>query len=287
MTVASALDAGQQASGLWHSSIVSRTGAFAIVGCVAAVNGFAGQIATAFYSQPLLVTILDLGGVSAIVWFAIGMLFMIAAEAPGGAPARPADKAVLGLTLAMSFVPLNFAAAVALLLCGAWLVLTSAGGSADRRIAIIMLALTGPLIWGRFLLAFMGPLLLELDASIAGLIAGTPVQGNVVSLPRNHGSLYVALGCSSVHNMSLAVLLFAAVTQALALRLTPMLLLTGLTAVLAMAVVNILRLATLARFPEHFDLFHTGWGGSLFGALSFIAAGAIIAWGVHHARLAR
>jgi cell division protein FtsX len=65
-----------------------------------------------------------------------------------------------------------------------------------------------------------------------------------------------------------------------------LLLLTGAGAALMMATVNVMRLATLARFPEHFELFHTGWGGSLFGAVSFIAAGAIIAWGAH-AELAR
>jgi len=55
---------------------------------------------------------------------------------------------------------------------------------------------------------------------------------------------------------------------------------TGLGAAFSMAVVNILRLASLARFPGNFDLLHTGWGGSLFGALSLIVAGAIIAGGI-------
>lgn len=286
MSLVSAVDAERHASRLWRPAVASRAGLFAIVGCVAAVNGFAGKIATAFYSQPLVMALLDLGGVSAIVWFAIAILFTISGEAAAGSALRPADKAVLVLTLFLSFIPLNFAAAVGLLLCGAYLAATSAGNSADRRIAVVMIALTGPLIWGRFLLALMGPFLLHLDAGMAGFLAGIPVQGNVIALPRGHGNLYVALGCSSLHNMSLAVLLFVAVTQALRLRYTALLLVTGAGAALAMATVNVLRLATLARFPEYFDLFHTGWGGSFFGAVSFLAAGAIIAWGIH-AELAR
>lgn len=286
MSLASAVGGGQSTSRLWRPAIASRAGWFAIAGCVAAVNGFAGKMATAVYSQPLVSAILDLGGVSAIVWFAIAVLFTISSETAAGPALRRADKAALGLTLFLSFVPLNFAAAIGLLFCGAYLAITSAGDSADRRVAIVMLALTGPLIWGRFLLALMGPFLLHVDASVAGLVAGAPVQGNVVTLPDGHGNLYVALGCSSLHNMSLAVLLFVAVTQALRLRYTALLLMTGVGAALAMASVNMLRLATLARFPEYFDLFHTGWGGSMFGAVSFVAAGAIIAWGVH-AELAR
>lgn len=286
MNFASAVGAGRDASRPWPSPVASRTQLFAIIGCVAAVNGFGGKIATALYSQPMTTAILDLGGVSAIVWFAIGALLTISSDSVTRSAPSPADKMVLGLTLLLSFVPLNFAAAIGLLLCGVYLAFASPADSPDRRIALIMIALTGPLIWGRFLLALMGPSLLRVDARLAGLLAGAPVQGNVISLPSEHGDLYVALGCSSVHNMSLALLLFVALTQVLRLRYTPLLLLTCLGAMLAMATVNVLRLATLARIPQHFDLIHTGWGGSLFGAISFIAAGAVIVWGIR-AELAR
>lgn len=285
MSSASALGAGRDTSRLWRLP-VARTRLFAIIGCVAAVNGFSGKIATALYSQPIMIAVLDLGGVSAIVWFAIGALITISsASATTSMPSRT-DKAVLGLTLLLSFVPLNFAAAIGLLLCGAYLAATSTSDSADRRIALVMIALTGPLIWGRFLLALMGPFLLRVDAILAGLLAGARVQGNVVSLPGQYGNLYVALGCSSVHNMSLAVLLFITVTQVLRLGYSPRLLLTCGAAMLAMAAVNVLRLATLARMPQHFDVIHTGWGGSLFGAISFVAAGAVIVGGIR-AELAR
>lgn len=288
MSLASALGAERSASWTSPAAHASRTRLFAVVGCVAAVNGFAGRIASSVHEQPLISALLDLGGVSAIVWFAIAALFALATEAPADRAARisRADAMVAGLTLALAFLPLNFAGALGLLLCGGYLALASPGGGTDRRIALIMLALTGPLIWGRFLLALVGPLLLQMDAGLAALLAGVPAEGNVVSLRGESGVLYVALGCSSVHNMSLAVLLFVAVTQLLRLDYTLPLLLTGVAAALAMAVVNVLRLATMARFPDYFDLIHTGWGGSAFGAASFVAAGAVIAWGVH-AQLAR
>ncbi|WP_019833295.1 exosortase/archaeosortase family protein [Sphingomonas sp. PR090111-T3T-6A] len=263
---------------------LSRPALFAISAGVAAINGFAGKIATAFSTKPVIEALLDLGGVSAIVWFAVYGLFVIAQE---GEPAEPRrmDRTVCTLVLALSFIPFNFAAAIGLLLNGVYLAFTSPDRSAARRMAIVMLALTGPLIWGRFLLALMGPELLGLDARLAGLVAGTPVQGNVVEL-HGGGRLYVALGCSSVHNMSLAVLLFITLTQMLRLRYTRRMVMTGVMAALAMAMVNVLRLAALARFPQYFDLLHTGWGGALFGVLSFVAAGAIIFGGIR-AELAR
>lgn len=279
MTPAAAIGAGRLSREL-HHWIEGRPALFAIVGSVAAVNGFAGKIATAIAETPLLITILDLGGISAIVWFAIGSLFLISGEPPARSDLLRWDKVVAGLTLFLSFIPLNFAGAMGLLLCGAYLAGTSIRGTPDRRLAIVLIGLTGPLIWGRFLLALIGPFLLALDARMAGLLAGVPVDGNVVSLRDGSGSLYVALGCSSVHNMSLATLLFLTLTQLLRLRFTPFLLATGIAAALAMAAVNVTRLAVLARYPQHFDLMHTGSGGTLFGAISFIAAGAIIVAGI-------
>jgi exosortase/archaeosortase family protein len=260
-------------------STVARPDLFAVVAAVAAVDGFAGKISTSFYRQPLLLTILDLGGVSAIVWFAIGSLFSIAHEAQIPTAPQRRDKIVAALVMILSFVPLNFAAAIGLLLNGLYLALTSPGRGVERRMAAVMIGLTGPLIWGRFLLALMGPALLGLDAKLAGFLANEPVHSNVVGL-HGGGNLYVALGCSSVHNMSLAILLFVTLTQMMRLRYTRLMVMTGVLAALAMAVVNVLRLAALARFPQIFDLLHTGWGGSLFGALSLVVAGAIIAGGI-------
>jgi hypothetical protein len=261
-------------------TVDTRAGSFAIIGSVAAVNGFAGKIATEVSTTPLLSAILNLGGVSAIVWFAIGTLFIIAHEEQGSLGSNRYDTAALLLTLLLSFMPLNFAGAIALLICGAYLAATSSIGSIERRMAIIVIALTGPLIWGRFLLALFGPFLLGLDARMAAALAGVAVHGNVVSLRDGSGSLYVALGCSSVHNMSLAILFFVALVQMMALRCTPALILSAAGATLAMAAVNVMRLAAMARFPQYFDLLHTGWGGTAFGAVSFVAAGAIIVRGV-------
>lgn len=261
-------------------AVDTRAGLFAIVGSVAAVNGFAGKIATEVSAAPLLSAILNLGGVSAIVWFALGTLFIIAHEERTKVEWRRHDTVATILVLLLSFIPLNFAGAIALLGCGAYLAATSSVGSVERRMALVMIALTGPLIWGRFLLALFGPMLLALDARMAAHLAGVYVEGNVVALSDGSGSLYVALGCSSVHNMSLAILLFVALVQMMALRCTPALILTAAGAALAMAVVNVMRLAAMARFPQYFDLIHTGWGGTAFGVVSFVAAGAIIVRGV-------
>lgn len=257
-----------------------RVESFGFAGIVVVINGFAGSLVKAFYGDDLGGALLDLGGVSAIVWFALLGLYAIAGEKTGREPLRRFDRAVLACMFALAFFPLNAGGALGTLIGATYLWLTSPASSRGRRIAIVMFALTGPLVWGRLLLAFFGPLLLSVDAHLAGFLAGVPVHENVVEFHHGAGRLYVALGCSSLHNMSLAVLLFVVMTQLLRLRFTLPLLLVGAAAAASMAVVNILRLAAMARFPEYFDYIHLGDGGAFFGLASFVAAGAVIGFGI-------
>lgn len=264
----------------WLPFLGNRAEAFAIIGAIAAVNALAGKLATALHGQSLAGALLSLGGVSAIIWFALIVMLLIAGKDDNVEALMPLDRPALALMALLAALPFNFGAAIAVMLGGGYLLVTSTSTSSARRIGIIMLALTGPLIWGRLLLAFFGPLLLGLDAYLAAAIAGSSVQGNVVDLFGGAGRLYVALGCSSLHNMSLSILLFAVVTQMLQLRLTPRLISVCVASAAAMAIVNILRLATIARFPSHFEYFHVGQGGALFGLASFAAAIVVTGVGV-------
>jgi exosortase/archaeosortase family protein len=273
---------GRVATGLAHGvpDVRCRAGAFSLLGIVAALNGFAGSIAKDVHQADSLDDAMKLGGLSAIVWFSLVGLFLIGGERSDPYVLTPRDRLVLiGMAL-LAFVPVNIAGAMSVLLGGTYLAVIARGDSSARRVAVLMLALTGPLVWGRVLLTFWGPLLLGVDARFAALIAGVPSHGNVVSFFQHPGVLYVALGCSSLHNMSLAVLLFATLTQMLALRLTPRLLATCALGAISMGFVNILRLAALARYPDHFDYLHTGPGGYMFGVASFVMAGVVIGAGI-------
>jgi len=235
---------------------------------------------TTLDKQPLPAALLDLGGISAIVWVGIAALPILGGRRGVREGASAGDIAIAVLMLAFSLVPFNQAGSLGLLIGGLYLFRTSAVGTNGRRIAVVMLALTGPLIWGKLLLALVGPHLLGIDAAIAGTLAGLPVRGNVISSADGNSMLYVALGCSSVHNGSLALLLFATLLQLLELPLTPARLLVGVLAAATMALVNVMRLAAMARLPAHFDYLHTGEGGQLFGMAGFIAAGSVALFGI-------
>lgn len=259
--------------------------AFASVGALTTVNGVAAMVGRYIVSWGPLNTALALGGVSAIIWFAIFSLIAIARQ-----PGEPAvattklDAVVLALMLSSCILPYSVAASGGLAFGGVYLAWRSSIGTRSRRVALVMLALTGPLLWGRLILALVAPLVLRVDAQLAALIVDVPVRGNIVDFANGQGSLYVGLGCSSLHNMSLAILLFAVATQILEVPLTRGMILIGALGVAAIGIVNVVRLAAIAQFPDHFEYLHEGTGAMLFGYAGLLATLAVIAPGIYLAK---
>jgi exosortase/archaeosortase family protein len=264
-----------------------RAQLFAFVGLLAALNGFSDRLLLELKTTGVAHALLDLGGISAVGWFAFCAVVSIACE--DGLAQQPGrrDLAIAGLVALLCLIPWASASAIAVLVCGVYASLSAEAGSRSRRIGVILLAFTGPLLWGQILLAWFAPLILGLDARLAGMSAGVPVSGNVLQdVPILHG-LYIAPGCSSLHNMSLAVLLWATLLQLFRLRSTPYLVGVGVTGAVAMALVNIVRIAAIVRYPANYTYLHSGTGAELFAWLSLVVAAVIIGGGILVASRAR
>jgi exosortase/archaeosortase family protein len=257
-----------------------RTELFAFVGIIDALNGFSERLVTMLRQHDLLGALVGAGGISVVGWFAFYAIATIAREREADAPIRPADHLVAGVMLALAFAPLAAAAGIALAIGGVWLAIGSPAGSRGRRIAALLLALTGPIVVGALFLRLFAPMALRLDAHLAALLAGARVTGNYIYPMGGGEGIYIAPGCSSLHNISLAVLLWATVVQLLRLRVTAGLIATGLLAAVGMAVVNVVRLAAIAYFPAYFHELHEGFGADLIGLASLFVAGAIVFLGV-------
>lgn len=252
-------------------------------GIVAAINVHAGLIIGSVQADGVLVAASNLFGLNAVLLFALYGLWTIGHE---GARATDApdlsrgDMLVIGLALALSLVPWNVLALPALLLLALWSLHCGAPGSAERRAGVIMLALAGSIITARLLLNSVGDTVVILDAHFVGWLAGVPVRDNVVDFQGSEGrSFVIGPACSSVHNMSQAVLLWATVTQLLRLRIDAPLAAFGLLAMAGVFMVNALRLTAIAWFPQHFDEIHVGSIAGLFGLASLIVAALIVAAG--------
>ncbi len=256
---------------------------------VAAVNLHATYIIGSVQSYGWVVAFSNLFGLSAILLFALYGLWTIGQEDSAAGTQRRlsrADAVVLGVALLASLIPWHIAAFAALVLLAGWCWITSVTGSVERRAAVIMLAIAGSIAIGRILLHSVGDNVVSLDAQFVGWLAGVPVRGNVVdfaSTGASTPSFIVGLPCSSVHNMSQAVLLWATVTQLLRQKIDAALVGFAVMAMLGLFLVNAVRLAAMAWYPAHFETIHNGIIGELFGLASLIVAALIVAAGALHA----
>jgi hypothetical protein len=257
---------------------VRRGPAFACAGVVAALNAQADQIINSLRYQSVDIAVATLGGVGAIIWIA-----MFAAVKIGFDEKRTIGRIDLIVLLAvagLSLLPVSLAAQAGLLLCGLYLLATSERGSPSRRISVVLLALTGPLIWGRIFLHVFAMPILALDANLVGWMIGSPVNGNTVEFIGASGKFLVGTPCSSVHNISLAIVLWATAAALFDLRIDRRYVLVGLAMAGWMFALNIARLVAVGLFPAHFHFLHVGAGAELFGWAGLIGAAAIAARGV-------
>ena len=258
-----------------------RTRIVAFATGLAAINGIAPNITAGLREHGVIGLTFSLAGVSAIFWYALCVVASIAAEPGDADPARRSDIAFAGLIGLLALVPSAWGGAIGVLLAGAFLWRRGNRDRRARRIGLVLLALTGTLLWGRILLVVVAPSLLETEAQLVAALAGVPSQGNSVAFAGDAGKFVIAPACSSLHNISLALILWASLTQALDLPATPRRVAVAVAGMGAMILVNAIRLAMIARFPAHFDSLHYGVGEQVFGWASLIVAGLVIGAGIY------
>jgi exosortase/archaeosortase family protein len=262
----------------------ARTDLFALLLAVALVNGVAPRISAALASGygTALVSLL---GVNAVLWFAFYAIVRIALDDHAPVPPRRADKYVAAALLLCAFFPVMAAAAAALFLASLYLLRTTAPGTPLRKLALIALAASGPLLWGPACIALLGPEITRLEALIIGAGTGLPTEGNVFRSFDGSTPFVVAGSCSALANVSIALLLLVVLTQLLDIPLSRRLVPVALAAVAATIIANTGRLAALGLWPEHFHYLHEGGGRQWAGWASLVLTGAVIGIGLY--RVAR
>lgn len=252
---------------------LGRERLFAFVFLLLTLNGLAGFLALAEARAGWAWAALDLFDVSAIVWLALAAGLALLWNAADQPPARPVDWVGTCLAVIVAFIPTPVASAAMLSVVGLSAVVSGGPTSVLRRSGLIFLSLTAFLIWGRIALALGAGLLLRADAGFVSLVSGLPSSGNAVGFAGG-GRFLVAPGCSSLHEVSLALILWTTVVQYFAIASGRRAWLTLALAVVAAIAVNCARLATIAWHPRDFDYWHVGMGAAQFG---WVALAAIVA----------
>jgi hypothetical protein len=235
-------------------------------------NGIFERIMRAIAQGTIESAILGTFEISVLVWVACFIaVSLLLRQLPE--PVTRNDL-ILGLAItAAALLPSAIASWIALTGLGLYGLRCFEANAPARRAAFVILAVTVPMFWSRLVFAMLSGPILQGDAFLVSLIVGTERLGNTIGFADNSGYLFVLPPCSSLANVSLAVLGWALFTQALARRPALKDVWWCLGACSAVIVINVTRMALMGLHPEHFELLHGAVGASV---ASFLTLAAIV-----------
>jgi len=153
-----------------------------IVGCA---NGLLGRMIQSLHFD---------GWTGAILAVDINVIVLFAAFAGVSAllgekkdDIRAADFAVAVIFLGLVSLPIFALSWVAVTGLSLYILLSANDGSERRRGALILLALTGPMLWSRLLFQFFAKPILDMDATLVAWLLSTERVGNMVGFADGSG----------------------------------------------------------------------------------------------------
>jgi exosortase/archaeosortase family protein len=137
-----------------------------------------------------------------------------------------------------------------------------------RAAGIVLGALSIQQYWGHIVFDLFALPLLRAETAVVGTLlhaarAGIVWQDNVITGPSGFG-IIVYSGCSSFHNLSLAVLCWLTVSKLRNQNWRSRDLVTGCVIGITMIACNVLRLCLMAWSPDLYDYWHNGLGAQIF-----------------------
>jgi exosortase/archaeosortase family protein len=270
-----ALNAGGVIAASFFSNIgqaVRRGEFFAGLFVLGFSNGIFERIAWAIANVTIENALLVTFGISVLVWVACFIAVSLLLRQPPEPVTR--NDLILGVAVTVAaLVPSAKVSWIALTVLGLYGLRYFEAGAPARRAAFVILAVTVPMFWSRLVFAMLSDWILRADAILVSLIVGTERVGNTVGFADNSGFLFILPACSSLADVSLAVLGWALFTQALTRRPSLKDVWWCLAACSAVIVINVTRIALIGLHPEHFELIHGAIGA---GIASFLALVAIV-----------
>ena len=261
-----------------------RSGLFAALCVLGFANGSFGRIlgmVDAYGVGPALLRTFD---ISAVVWLAFLACPGLLLRSPGRAPDR-ADLAVAACAAAAFLLPVGPASWVALTGLGLYLVARPDGPSM-RGAGWILLAIAGAMFWGRVLLMTATAPILLADAVLIGWLTGSEQVGNTIRFVDGSGYVWIEAGCSSLANVSLAVLCWTLFAQWRGVHGRRRNIGWCLAACIGVVAINVSRISLMVLRPGQFELIHGPVGQSVAVWLTIGLVVALCAIGTRHGRLA-
>ena len=255
---------------------MSKANLFGLVFAIGLVNAMIRPIREHMYDTGVINALLDGGGISFIVWFAIYCSFDLLLRSHPQVSQRK-DWVAAFSAMFLFMIPSAFVS---------WIVLAVFAGYCSfvslkpktfaRNAALVMLAVSLRVPVSDVCLKLTADVFLKFDAMATQLFAGliNPLigrEGNIIIGPEGH-ELFIMTGCASFTNISLALLLWFTVlrTQVLVWKRYFTLYIGPLIAVVIS--INIWRLSMMAFSKEYYLFYHDGLGADIVNASILLSA---------------
>jgi exosortase/archaeosortase family protein len=258
---------------------------FAAVLALLIANAAAGLAIESIAARGLLGAAINLFDVGALIWIAAAAALLLLISGNNPVPCSNGDRGFAALAVVVALIPSTSLSAASLTGFGAWMLWRADGDAVRRRSALIVLSLSTFFFWGRLFLALGSGPLLAIDAKFVSLLSGLPAQGNLVSFA-NGENFMIAPGCSSLHGISQALILWTTTIAWFNYKVTQRLWLTLVCAIFATVTINGLRLAIIAWNPQDFDYWHVGTGAIIMGYAMLASIALTVFLGTKNASVA-
>jgi hypothetical protein len=230
--------------------------ALCIVGCA---NGIISRVMQAIARHGWVEAVLSTFEVSVIVWIA-GVIGIRLVLEDRGDRIGATDLAVGVMFLLLAVLPGGGGSWLALTALSLYMLQHSAASSSRRRGAMILLALTVPMLWSPLLFRCFSETILGIDASLVSRMLGTTQDGNMVRFADGSGDLVIFPACSSIANLSLVFVCWVTMSQAVGHRWTSRDLIWCFLAGASVVATNVTRISLMGLSEWHYHTVHSGLG---------------------------
>jgi exosortase/archaeosortase family protein len=259
---------------------LSRAELFASLSIIGCANGLAGKVIKSANLRGWTNAAFGTFDISAIVVISCvcGIGLMLRSKEVD--EVRSTDVAVCAVLLLLIALPVAAMAWLAVTGLSLYRLLFTKVDDSARRGAIILLATTVPMLWSRMLFDFLANPILRVDATLVSWVLGTHRTGNMVEFADRSGTLVIFEGCSSLANMSLALLCWVTVSQFSRHKPRPTDFFWCLLACASVVTVNVLRMSLMGLSVSHYDAIHDALGDFIVNSALLGLTVGISLWGV-------
>src|SRR5271166_6481708 len=233
-------------------------GGLLILGCA---NGLSSRITEEVNAVGWAGALLNTFDISVIVWISccVGVA-LVTSDKSGRANA--VDFAVGAAFLLLVALPISSLSWVATAAICVYL-LANTNGASTRQGAVILLATTVPMLWSRLLFKFFANPILNVDAFLVSWMLGTNRSGNMVEFADHSGELVIFAPCSSLANVSLAILCWVTVSELAVHKRSAYDIFWCFLACASVIAVNVARMAMMGVSESLYDRVHSNFGNAL------------------------